>query len=107
MADELTVAMAGLVGLLAEPTRLRIVAALQGWSGDGRELAQALEARPAVVAEQLEVLRAVGIVARGRHGHFRLVDPSIGVACAALPSPPAQPRVDDRSDARGSAATVA
>ena len=69
--------LAGLFNSLADPSRLRIVAALAGGELCVHELAEALELNQPAVSQQLRLLRDRGVVRprrQGRHIYYRLDD---------------------------------
>ena len=69
--------LASLFKSLADPTRLRIVAALSAGERCVHELTEALDMNQPAVSQQLRILRDRGVVRarrEGRHVHYRLDD---------------------------------
>lgn len=62
-------AVAGLFGVLAEPTRLEILQALKASPRSVSELVEVLGAKQANVSKQLGVLHAAGLLWRERDGN--------------------------------------
>ena len=78
--------LADVLKALAHPARLRIVAALCEGEQSVSGLAQRLGIRPAIVSQQLRILRMSGLVAAARKGGFavyHLAEPRLKdlVAC--------------------------
>jgi len=89
--DQLLDGIASFLKALADPTRLRILHALQGGERCVNELLAELPCTQANVSKHLALLRAAGIVEFRRQGvqiYYRIADPAVfaicGVVCGAL-----------------------
>jgi DNA-binding transcriptional ArsR family regulator len=83
--------IASFLKALADPTRLRILHALQGGERCVNDLLAELPCTQANVSKHLALLRAAGIVEFRRQGvqiYYRIADPAVfaicGVVCGAL-----------------------
>ena len=71
---------AEIFNLLANPTRVQILALLCGGERTPTQLGETLHARPSVVSQQLRILRLRDMVVAERRGaylHYRLARPEI------------------------------
>lgn len=69
--------LAEILKAVAHPMRLRIVAILSERETNVSELAERLDAAPAIVSQQLRILRSHGLVAATRvegFAHYRLLE---------------------------------
>jgi DNA-binding transcriptional ArsR family regulator len=89
--EQLMDGIASFLKALADPTRLRILHALQGGERCVNELLAELPCTQANVSKHLALLRAAGIVEFRRQGvqiYYRIADPAVfaicGVVCGAL-----------------------
>ena len=83
--------IAGFLKVLADPTRLRLLHALQGGERCVSELLGELPCTQANVSKHLALLRTAGIVEFRRQGtqvYYRIADPAVfaicGVVCGAM-----------------------
>jgi len=77
MSERDTERLAGLFKALGDPTRLRLVAALDGPERCVHELVEAMQMTQSAISHQLRVLRDLGIVRGrrdGRHIYYQLDD---------------------------------
>lgn len=98
--EQLMEGIAGFLKALADPTRLRILHALQGGERCVSDLLAELPCTQANVSKHLALLRAAGIVEFRRQGvqvYYRIADPAVfsicSVVCGAL-----QRSLDERRD---------
>jgi DNA-binding transcriptional ArsR family regulator len=89
--EQLMDGIASFLKALADPTRLRILHALQGGERCVNDLLAELPCTQANVSKHLALLRAAGIVEFRRQGvqiYYRIADPAVfaicGVVCGAL-----------------------
>lgn len=89
--EQLMDGIASFLKALADPTRLRILHALQGGERCVSDLLAELPCSQANVSKHLALLRAAGIVEFRRQGvqiYYRIADPAVfaicGVVCGAL-----------------------
>lgn len=69
--------LAEIFGAMADPTRIRILAALTGGERGAGELAEMLGLTPSAVSHQLRLLRNLRLVRKrrdGRHAYYALDD---------------------------------
>lgn len=92
--------IASFLKVLADPTRLRILHALQGGERCVSDLLEELPCTQANVSKHLALLRTAGIVEFRRQGtqvYYRIADPAVfsicGVVCGAM-----QRNLDERRD---------
>ena len=98
--EQLMDGIAGFLKALADPTRLRILHALQGGERCVSDLLAELPCSQANVSKHLALLRTAGIVEFRRQGvqiYYRIADPAVfaicGVVCGAL-----QRSLDEKRD---------
>ena len=98
--DQLLDGIASFLKVLADPTRLRLLHALQGGERCVGDLLAELPCTQANVSKHLAVLRTAGIVECRRQGtqvYYRIADPAVfsicGVVCGAM-----QRSLDERRD---------
>lgn len=84
ISDAQITEVAKIFGVLAEPSRLKLLRALMKDSCTVSELVEATEMRQGNVSKHLSVLLSVGFVAREQEGNFAryvLVDPTVRTLC--------------------------
>lgn len=98
--EQLMEGIASFLKVLADPTRLRILHALQGGERCVSDLLGELPCTQANVSKHLALLRSAGIVEFRRQGtqvYYRIADPAVfaicGVVCGAM-----QRTLDEKRD---------
>lgn len=85
--DEITKLQAEILKVLASPRRLEILHRLAEGPCEVGRLADALGASQPNISQHLAVMRAAGVVEAERDGReirYRIVDPEVMAACAAM-----------------------
>ena len=87
MGDSQILAVADLFGVLAEPTRLRILQMLQRGPANVGQIVDELDIKQANASKQLSVLSAAGIVGRAQDGNrviYTIALPLVFDLCALV-----------------------
>jgi DNA-binding transcriptional ArsR family regulator len=87
LPDELFEPVAQRLGLLADPTRLRILNVLRDGERSVVEIVRTVGASQPNVSRHLALLLRAGMVSRrpnGRQVHYRIVDPFVDDICEAI-----------------------